>query len=204
MSQQNTDNSDLYIRYKEGDREAFTQLFTQYYVLLCSYAQTFVSEENSEEIVQDLMVHLWLERDRIEIKSSLKSYLYQAVKNRCLNVISQNSKKSSFYDLMYEEAQYFFDDTNPLLISELSSKIETAIANLPEAYKYVFEKNRYDKKTYQEIATELGVSPKTVDYRMQQALKSLRKELVEYTPITTALLINGALILICENSFIRI
>ena len=64
-----------------------------------------------------------------------------------------------------------------------SEKIEKAILNLPESYRIAFEMHRFQNKTYQENAEELNISSKTVDYRIQQALKQLRKELKDYLPL---------------------
>ena len=77
-----------------------------------------------------------------------------------------------------EDETYF-----QLIIEELTQKIEKAILNLPESYRVAFEMHRFQNKTYQEIAEELNISSKTVDYRIQQALKQLRKELKDYLPL---------------------
>lgn len=74
-------------------------------------------------------------------------------------------------------------------MEELTQKIEEALEKLPQTYREAFVWNRIDGKTYNEIATILGVSSKTVDYRIQQALKSLRFELKDYLPLLIALFI---------------
>ena len=73
-------------------------------------------------------------------------------------------------------------------MEELTQKIEKAIRDLPESYRVAFEMHRFQNKTYQEIAQELNVSSKTVDYRIQQALKQLREELKDYLPLLLFLL----------------
>lgn len=70
-----------------------------------------------------------------------------------------------------------------LYYRRINTKIEKAILNLPESYRVAFEMHRFQNKTYQEIAEELNISSKTVDYRIQQALKQLRKELKDYLPL---------------------
>ena len=69
------------------------------------------------------------------------------------------------------------------MVDELTEKIEDAIQALPETYREAFVKNRFEQKTYHEIARELNVSAKTVDYRISQALKQLRVALRDYLPI---------------------
>ena len=81
------------------------------------------------------------------------------------------------------DIQELFEDPDFYIIDELTQKIEKAILNLPESYRIAFEMHRFQNKTYQEIAEELNISSKTVDYRIQQALKQLRKELKDYLPL---------------------
>ena len=72
------------------------------------------------------------------------------------------------------------------LYRELTEKIEEALARLPENVREAFELNRFQNLTYNEIAERLGVSPKTIDYRIQQALKQLRIDLKGVSPLITS------------------
>ena len=72
--------------------------------------------------------------------------------------------------------QSLIDDTNFYLIEELTIRIQEAVETLPESYKEAFVMHRFKNMSYKEIAEILGVSPKTIDYRIQQALKQLRIE----------------------------
>ena len=65
----------------------------------------------------------------------------------------------------------------------LSQKIDEAIAALPESYREAFVMHRFKGMSYKEIAEQLQVSSKTVDYRIQQALKQLRRDLKEFLPL---------------------
>lgn len=70
-------------------------------------------------------------------------------------------------------------------MEELMVKIEKAVMRLSESYRITFEMSRYQDKTYKEIAKELNVSIKLVEYRIQQALRLLRVELKDYLPLIT-------------------
>lgn len=73
---------------KAGDESSYKQLFNEYYVLLSACANKYVNDlEEAREIVQDLFVHLFEIRNSLIITTSLKSYLYRSVRNRCLNHI---------------------------------------------------------------------------------------------------------------------
>lgn len=82
-----------------------------------------------------------------------------------------------------------FESPDFYIVKELESRIQAAVAQLPDTYRQAFEMNRYEKKTYNEIAVLLDISPKTVDYRIQQALKILRTTLKDYLPLITAYII---------------
>lgn len=72
----------------QGDRDVFGQVFNTYYERLCNYANTFLNNmDEAEEMVQGTFLTLWEKRDMIEIHTSVKSYLYQAVHNQSLNRI---------------------------------------------------------------------------------------------------------------------
>ena len=83
----------------------------------------------------------------------------------------------------YEEMQEMLQDMDYYQLEELTSRIEQAVAGLPESYREAFVMHRFKDMSYKEIAEALGVSPKTVDYRIQQALKQLRMDLKDYLPL---------------------
>lgn len=177
----------LFERIKAGDVKAFDTLFMRYYPLLCAYAKQFVDFDDGQEIVQDVMVWFWENSSMHIIESSPKSYLFKAVKNRCLTLINRNELKERVVNAMYESWQSHYEDPDFYVVEELTRNIEAALSRLPETYRQAFEMNRYQNMTYNEIAQHLNVSPKTVDYRIQQALKQLRVELKDYLPLIMAL-----------------
>ncbi len=180
------DDDTLLSAIYDGDRTAFDILFKRYYAVLCTYACRFVSLEDAEEIVQNLMVNIWEKRASIRISSSFKQYLFRSVYLGSLNNISQNETKKRIEKIYYDsiiDNEYF--DTYQL--KELNKRITKAISDLPESYKEVFIMHRHDNLSYKEIAEKLNISPKTVDYRIQQALKILRTQFKDYLPLVLLL-----------------
>ena len=183
-----TEDFELYSQMKKGDREAFNTLFLKYYPVLCAFGKYYVSMEDAEEIVQDIMVWLWENRSFQVIEVSLRSYLFKSVKNKCLALIDKNYTKKRFCEhVLATEMQGTFEDPDFYIAEELMTKIERTVAQLPETYRVAFEMSRYQDKTYKEIAQELNVSTKIVDYPIQQALKILRTELKDYLPLIAAI-----------------
>ena len=173
----------LFEEIQAGDVKAFDVLFMRYYPLLCAYAKQFVDFDDGQEIVQDVMVWFWENSSMQVIESSPKNYLFRAVKNRCLTLINRNELKQRIVDSMSVNMQSQYEDPDFYIVEELSRKIEEALQRLPDSYREAFVMHRFQHKTYKEIAEQVGVSSKTIDYRIQQALNILRKELKDYLPL---------------------
>lgn len=182
-----TNDDILFQRIQTGDVKAFDVLFLRYYPLLCAYAKRYVDFDDGQEIVQDVMVWFWENRNMQVIESSLRNYLFKAVKNRCLTLINRNELKQHIVNTLYDNLQSHYEDPDFYVVEELARNIEAALSRLPESYREAFEMNRFHNMTYQEIAQKLNVSSKTIDYRIQQALKLLRVELKDYLPLLMAL-----------------
>jgi len=178
---------------REGNEGIFEETFRKYYQSLCTYANSMLKEiEEAEEIVQNLFLGIWEKREELEISISLKSYLYRAVHNHCLNRIKYLKVREehqqyaiNFYDASYESV------SQTVMKNELEQKIEEAIKKLPEQCQLIFRMSRFEELKYHEIAEKLELSPKTVENQIGKALKILRVELAEYLP----------LIIICGTSF---
>ena len=170
----------LLSKLQQGDKKAFNALFRKYYPTLCAYAHRFVDLEDAEEIVQDVMLWLWENREILLIESSLSQYLLKMIYHRALNRIAQKEVKYRADTLFYEKNRAMIYDVDFYQIEELTKRIHTAIAALPESYREAFIMHRFKDMSYKEIAELLNISTKTVDYRIQQALKLLRKELKEF------------------------
>ncbi len=177
--------TDTETQFPFQDMQSFEVLFKQYYQMLCAYAYRFVNDpETAEEIVQDLFYRLWERREELQITSSIKSYLYSAVHNRCLKFIEHRNVETRYknYYLMHESEvdsvpQHATD------INEMQAIIENTLNSLPERCSRIFRLNRFEGLKYQEIAMKLSISVKTVEANMGKALKMLRKSLKNYVEI---------------------
>lgn len=167
----------LFAALQHGDDAAFDTLFRRWYPVLCAYARKFVSTGEAEEIVQDTLLWLWENRGGIVIETSLGAYLFKSVYRRALNAIRKNKVILSAETAFCQERFEHFYDIDPVRIKELTKRIRAAIEALPDSYREAFVLHRFSGMNYKEIAERLKVSPKTIDYRICQALKLLRKNL---------------------------
>ncbi len=174
---------ELLSQLKQGDKAGFDMLFRKYYKPLCSHAFQFVSFEDVEEIAQDVLLWVWQNRETLLVHTSLQAYLYRAVHLRCLSCIEQHTahrRAQSQYRLQFTDT--FASEIDSFETRELLRLIHATIDRLPPKFKEAFVLHRFHNHSYKEIAEMLEVSPKTVDYRIQQALKQLHEELKDYYP----------------------
>ncbi|MCC6371886.1 MAG: RNA polymerase sigma-70 factor [Bacteroidia bacterium] len=175
---------------RQGDKAAFEQVFRQFYKALGNYACSVIKDKDeAEEVVQNMFFNLWNRRQKLDINTSLKSYLYRAVHNDCLNRIKHAKVRSIYAEDYKSTVSAAYDDSlKTLNAKELNKKIHSAIDELPEQCGLVFRLSRFDNLKYNEIATQLDISVKTVENHMGKALKLMREKLKDYLPLVLWLL----------------
>ena len=174
-------------KLRNGESAAFKEIFIKYYSPLCEYTSQYVTDNDAEELVQNLMLFIWENHQTLIITHSLKSYLFMSAKNRCLNAIKKNQYHEKVHSKIYDKLKDQFEDPDYYFINELTENIDKAISELPDTYRETFTLSRFGEQTNTQIADKLGVSVKTVEYRISQALKILRIKLKDYLPLLSFL-----------------
>ena len=182
------DEASVAERLKAGDTEAFNALYRHYFRALVVYASRIVSADKAEEAVQETMLWLWENRTSLVVRVSLRSLLFVSVRNRALSMAGRTMIRSRIYQTIALRCDEMLDDPDFYLNNELERLFEQALAKLPDEFRLAFMMNRSEGKSHKEIAAELHVSPQTVNYRICQALRILRKELRDYLPLLLLLL----------------
>ncbi len=183
-------DSDILLAIQQGNERVFEVVFRKHYSSLCNYACGILKDmDDSEEIVQHIFTKLWEQRNEIEITVSLKSYLYRAVHNTCLNRIKHLKIQETYRQHVGEFLETNHESVTDVLDGkELELRIATAIEKLPEQCRLIFRMSRFEELKYQEIADQLGLSVKTIENQIGKALKILRSELSDYLPLLIWLL----------------
>jgi RNA polymerase sigma-70 factor (ECF subfamily) len=174
-------DSEIAGRIGKGDIEQFESLFRSSYVSLVKYAGTLIKDQDTaEEIVQELFVRLWQEKEKIKIESSLNGYLFRSVHNRCLHYIEHLKVVERHAEEISNTSPDTSEDPSEILhYKELQVRIAGILEKLPERCGMIFCMSRFEGLKYSEIARKLSVSVKTVEASMGKALKEFRKELAE-------------------------
>lgn len=136
--------------------------------------------DDAKGIVHEVFVAFWEKFDSLPSDTNYRSYLYTAVRNRCLNFI-RDRKKHVMLDAVREHQ--FTTEITESETEELSKAIDAGIETLPEKCREVFELNQIEGLKYAQIAEKLGISIKTVEAQMSKALSVLRDHLREFLTI---------------------
>ncbi len=162
---------------KKGNVVLYEQLFKHYYEHLVYFSYRYVKDEQiAEDVVHDVFVNIWNNRNKLDFTLNFKSYLYSAVKNQSLKYIQRN-KNFNDVDIEVIIVQKKDLPDNIAINNELEKAISKAISELPEKRREIFCMHRFDNLTYSEIALTLDISVKTVETQMSRALKYLRQQL---------------------------
>jgi RNA polymerase sigma-70 factor (ECF subfamily) len=180
------DDQRLIALIRAGDEAAFETVFRLFAAPLCAFATHLVrSRELAADLVQDVFLNVWRNREQWQIRESLQAYLYRAVRNRALDTIARQdiherwaaqSSLDSRADITPDTSRVDRD----IDARDLTRALEEALALLPERRRQVFLLRWKEEMSYAEIAELLSISPRTVEVQMYRALRTLRAHLAAY------------------------
>ena len=186
-------DSELFIRnaFAADPKLGCELLFRQYFAPLCSHAIRFVYDRQvAEDVVADLFYTFYQKELYRQIKGSYRAYLYQAVRNRAFNILRwELSRQEPLPDDLDQPDQDAMQPDRLLQQDELYRALEQAVQQLSPQRQRVFLLSRFEGKSYKEIASELTLSPKTVENHLLQALSTVRQFLRNQKLISYGLLL---------------
>jgi len=185
------DDKSLIKSIEKDDGRAFEELFMRYFAALHSYATFYTgNHQMAEDMVHDVFYKIWDKRKNLNIHTSIKSYLFRAVHNNCiqylrhLKVVNEHSKKheARLHEALMMDRLYFETGLSKLMEKEIGSLVKEAIGKLPEKTRNIFLMSRDMHLKNAAIAKKLDVTEKAVEYHISRALLTLRLELKDYLP----------------------
>jgi RNA polymerase sigma-70 factor (ECF subfamily) len=160
----------------------YKNVFNHFYKGLVLYANNFLFDQQaSEDVVQEVFISLWENAKNIEIKTSLKAYLYAMVRNKCLNYL-KSVKVTDDLNVIDLNSMLVLDDDLDLISEEektiVYNHILKIIETFPESMQQVFKLKFIENYKYEEIADEMGISVNTVKTQLKRAKVKISESLV--------------------------
>lgn len=154
----------------------FEEHFKTFFGPLCNYVNSYLKDwEGSREIVQGTFMKIWENKDSIDINTSVKSYLYSAVRNRMIDHIRSNQKLNTYKNTInVDEVEENVDHMNSFLIRE---EILKSMDKLKPKMKKIFSLSKIEGLTYNEIAAYMNISKRAVEDNVAKALRILKEDL---------------------------
>ncbi len=172
----------MVLRLREGDRASFKVLYQEYAPRLFAFSRRyFISDEDAEEIAQEVFLRIWEKRENIDENQSFSSYVIQAAKHRIFNGFRKKVNEQAYLDFVIfgsKSSESFTEHT--VEYRELLEKAENAIKSMPPKRREIFRLSREQGLKNKEISEKLNISIKTVENQMGQALRYLRDQLSDY------------------------
>lgn len=171
----------------------FEEIYVSWFSRMKYFALEYVvSEEDAENIVQDVFTELWERKEILAYDVNLVALLFTSIKNRCIDLLRHRIVVKEAVNLIQEEYQAtlrmklasleLFDQS---LLSEqdIERIITEVVDSLPEKCREIFIKSKIEGKKQKDIAAELNISLKTVENQMDIAYKKIKSELKDYLPL---------------------
>ena len=176
-----SDIEEIILRLKNEDKSALDELFGYYYPRLHNFSKSILKIENDiDDILQEVFVKIWLNRQKIGNPETFNSYIFTITKNEVLNLIRSNLRDHSFRDKLFvHSVADEYQQQSELEFDEVKAGIDKIVANLPDKRQQVFILSRTEGLSNKEIALQLNISEKTVEDHITHAIKQIKNAMKE-------------------------
>jgi len=188
-------NKEVLASLIRGDVSSMELVYNNLFGQVYNYAKNYVVDsEQAKEITQDSFLTLWEKRQNLRPDSNIKAFLLHIARNKSLNFFKKQQVNRNYANYLKHSEQMINyhalkDKTAEwVLMQELEALIAKTLEELPEPCRKVFDMSRVENLSYAEIAEKLGISVKTVEYRMMHTLRLFRKNLRPYLPLIVLLM----------------
>lgn len=178
-------------RVRQGDHAAFETAFRAYYAELCAFAYRYLrSPALAEEAVHDVFARLWRMRSELQVRSSVKAYLYGAVRHRAISLLRRRTLEEDWQAQAAREERAvpgYGRNSGPERVEreQLVATIERVLADLPPRCRTALILRWQREMSYAEIAETMQISVKTVEAHLTRAVAALRVHLPALLPDLT-------------------
>ena len=140
----------------------------------CNYLP---NAQEAEDVVQESMVKLWEDKKELSHYQSVQAWLYRVVRNRCLDLLKRKGRNHSDVNDQQQLMSYSATPEDDLHHSETLCYIKSAIAELPETQRQLFELRQREEMSYEELSAATGLDMSKVKVYLHRARKALKQKL---------------------------
>lgn len=178
MGKKYSDQKKLLKHLKKGKTTAYTHLVELYYEPLCSYAKNLARDNfQSEDIVQNVIVRIWLQREKLNANITIKNYLFRSVYNEFIDQYRKSTAITALEKKYIEGLDTVLEEDDSEKSERIIALVMKSIEQLPPKCKETFLLNKKEGLTYIEIAEFQNVSVNTVEKQMSKAIRIIREKL---------------------------
>lgn len=174
--------SELVLGLTKSDHSSFQLLFDYYSEALFMFALSYLkSRDTAEDLVQEVFLKIWNNRKSLRTDTCFRSYLFTIALNSIYKYLKKLAKLNEVkHDLLLD-----FSDSETVLndhpdYQALVDKLNELVARMPERRRQVFIKKKFEGMSLKEIAEELDITPKTVEFHITEAMKFLKQEFEKF------------------------
>ena len=173
------EENELILLLKQSNQEAFTTLYKKYWKQVYNFSRLYLTSQSvAEEVVQEVFIKVWESRDFMREGDNFKGLLFIITRNLIFNMHRKNLNEDFYKMTVLSAMENSYDIEEEIDAKNLGEYIDLLIADLPPRRREIFNLSRKENKSYKEISQLLGVSEKTIENQIGEALKFLRKNLI--------------------------
>jgi RNA polymerase sigma-70 factor, ECF subfamily len=193
-----TEGEFFYNAIRKGDIKAFESFYMKYQPRLFAYGVGILNdEEASRDLAQETFITFWENKDRLVTDYSVTAYLFKIFQSKCIKHLRSSAIHSNFShlsDLKLKEIEISLSNTDSnamgtVFMQDVETLYEKAIEKLPPQCREIFILSKEEQFKSAEIASQLGISVRTVENQIYKAIRVMRQAMEEYSVQTVVLLL---------------
>lgn len=177
-----SNEKDLILLLAEGNEAAFEKLYRLYSEPLLSYLIRLIKlEDVACELLQDVFIKVWNNRQHIDVDRSFRSYLFRIAENLAYDFFRKAARDIKLQTALINNAGINYSSIEEsIYIKERNELLKSAIDTLPSKRRQVFQLVKIEERSYEEVSKLLDISASTINDHIVKATKSIRENLERY------------------------
>lgn len=179
MTEQKFKNEQLILNVKNGQKEAFSELFSLYGPKIYRFALNYLKDKpDAEELMQDVFLKIWEKRELLDPAQNIKAYIFKVAVNSIYDHIRKKNLEKAFADFSSHNYQPGTESLwHEVIWNDMLSRLNSLIDRMPEQRRMIFLLSREEGMSNQQIADKLNLSKRTVENQIYRATQYLKEHM---------------------------